>query len=79
MQTPSDPGTQPSMQEIMRLAQTPEGRQIIAVLKKKNSPLLSSVVSCAMNGDYEAVRQGMNALLRDPEIQALLTKLEEHK
>ncbi len=76
MQIPTNSGAQPSMQEILRLAQTPEGKQILALLKKKNAPLLNSIVSSAISGNYDAARQSLNAFLNDPEIQVLLTKLE---
>ena len=69
----------PDMGELIRLAQTPAGRQLISMLQSKGSTKLQQAISSAASGDYTRVREVLSDLLSDPEAQALLKELEEHR
>ena len=64
-----------SMQDVMRLAQSPAGQQLIALLKKQDSPQLQNAISSAAAGDYEQARKALSSLMDSPEIQSLLQQL----
>lgn len=69
----------PDMGELIRLAQTPAGKQLISMLQSKGSTKLQQAISNAASGDYTRVREVLSDLLSDPEAQALLKELEEHR
>lgn len=69
----------PDMGELIRLAQTPAGKQLISMLQSKGSMKLQQAISNAASGDYTRVREVLSDLLSDPEAQALLKELEEHR
>lgn len=66
---------QPSMQDILRLAQTPEGQKIISILKNQNDPEMKQAMAKAAQGDYSQAKDKLTALLSDEEMQRLLSKL----
>ena len=65
-----------SMQEVMRLAKSPAGQQLIALLKQKDSASLEQVVAQAKSGDYAGAGKNVSAMLSSPEAQALMKQLE---
>ena len=69
----------PDMSELIRLAQTPDGQQLIALLQKQSSPQLQQAITCAASGDYVHAKEILSELLSAPEAQALLKKLEGQK
>lgn len=64
-----------SMEEVMRLAKSPAGQQLIAMLKQKDNTKLEQAVSQAKGGDYAQAGQTLNALLSSPEAQKLLKEM----
>ncbi len=64
-----------SMQEAMRLASTPAGRQLFALLQQQNGDMLRQALNQAAAGDYANVQSTMAALLSDPAAQKLLAEL----
>ena len=60
-----------SMEEAMRLAQSPGARQLMELLRKKNPEAMASAAS----GSYEKLQQDLGQLLADPEIRQLLKQL----
>ena len=64
-----------SMQEIMRMAQSPAGQQLLSLLQEKGGSELQLVISKAMAGDYEHAKLVLSDLLQDPDAQKLLDKL----
>ncbi len=64
-----------SMEEIMRLAKSPAGQQLIALLKQKDTAKLEQAVSQAKLGDYAQAGQTLSAMLSTPEAQVLLKEL----
>lgn len=68
-----------NMSEILRLAQSPAGQQLIALLQRNAGDHLQSAVAKASAGDYEQAKQALSSLLEDPEAQTLLKQLEDAK
>lgn len=66
-----------SMQDAMRLAQSPAGRQLYALLQQSNSADLQTVINSATSGDYRKAQTLLSAMLDSPEAKALLQQLGE--
>ena len=64
-----------SMEEIMRLAKSPVGQQLIAMLQKQNSVQLEQAVLHAKTGDYTQASQTLRSMLSSDEAQKLLKEL----
>ena len=64
-----------SMEEIMRLAKSPAGQQLIAMLKQNDNTKLEQAVSHAKSGDYSQATQTLQTMLSSPEAQRLLKEL----
>lgn len=64
-----------SMQDAMRLASTPAGRQLLAILQQSDSAAMRSAMEQASNGNYEQAKQVLGPLLASPEVQKLLQQL----
>lgn len=64
-----------SMQEAMRLAQSPAGQQLIALLQQQNSAQLQNAIHAAATGDYQNAKNALSSLLNTPEAQELLQQL----
>ena len=64
-----------SMEEIMRLAKSPAGQQLIAMLQKEDSAKLQQAVSQAQTGNLSQAGQTLSSILSSPEAQQLIKKL----
>lgn len=64
-----------SMQDAMRLASTPAGRQLLAILQQSDSAAMRSAMEQASSGNYEQAKQVLGPLLASPEVQKLLQQL----
>ena len=64
-----------SMQEALRLAKSPAGQQLLAMLRQSDSGQLRQVMDQAGAGDYAKARQTLSQLLSSPEAQKLLSEL----
>ena len=62
-------------EEIMRLAQSPAGQQLIALLRQGDSTQLQQAISQAQSGDYTNASQTLSAMLNSPQAQKLLKEL----
>lgn len=69
----------PDMGELIRMAQTPAGRKLIALLQRQGGAKLQLAISSAAGGDYPRAKEILSELLSAPEAQALLKELEEQK
>ncbi|MEE0109299.1 MAG: hypothetical protein UEP57_00190 [Oscillospiraceae bacterium] len=69
----------PDMSELLRLAQSPAGQQLMALLQQSGGRELESAVAKASAGDYTQAKQALSSLLSTPEAQALLKQLEGRK
>lgn len=66
----------PDLSELIRLAQTPAGRQLIALLQKQGSSRLQKALASAASGDYTNAQAILSELLASPDAQVLLKELE---
>lgn len=64
-----------SMEEIMRLAKSPAGQQLLAMLKAQDNGTLEQAAAQAKTGDYARASQTLSAMLSSPEAQKLLKEL----
>ena len=69
----------PDLSELIRLGQTPAGRQLIALLQKQGGSQLQQVITLAAAGDYTRAKATVSELLSTPEAQKLIKELEEQK
>lgn len=63
------------MQEAMRLAKSPAGQQLLAMLQRSDTGEIQKAMDQAAAGDYAQAKQTMSSLLASPEIQKLLQQL----
>ena len=64
-----------SMQEALRLAQSPAGQQLLAMLKQSNNEQVKQAGQQARAGDYNAAMETVRAFLSTEEGQALFKQL----
>ena len=64
-----------SMQDVLRLAASPAGQQLIALMQEKGEPKFHQAMQQAAAGDYAAAKQAMESFLTDPQAQRLLKEL----
>ena len=63
------------IQEALRLANTPTGQQLLALLQKNGGDDLNKAMNSAAAGNYDQAKQTLSALLTDPEAKKLLDQL----
>lgn len=66
----------PDMQQLLRLAQSPAGQQLIAALKRTGGDELEKAAALASGGNMEQAQRSLASTLNTPEIQKLLQQLE---
>lgn len=64
-----------SMQEALRLAQTPAGQQLIAMLKNSKDPALDQARQQVSKGNYADAKAALGDLLNSPQVQQLLKEM----
>ena len=64
-----------SMEDVLRLAQSPAARQLMAALQAKDPKALDKTISQAAAGDYSNAQRGLEKLLADPALRELLRQL----
>ena len=69
----------PDLSELIRLAQTPAGRQLIALLQQQGGSQLQQAVNLAAAGDYTRAKEILSEVLSTPDAQALIKELEGQK
>lgn len=75
MQKKTDSPQDLSMQEALRLAQSPAGQQLLAILRQSGGEELRQAMASAATGDYQQAKQTLGTLLNTPEVKALLEQL----
>lgn len=68
---------QPDYTQLLRIAQSPAGQKLLALLQRSGGEALSSAASKASGGDYTAAKALLSSLLASPEAQRLLQELED--
>ena len=64
-----------SVDEAMRLAKSPAGQQLIAMLQNADSQKLQQAAAQANSGQYDAAQNTLQSLLSDPKVRALMQQL----
>ena len=64
-----------NMQDAMRLVNTPEGQQLIKLLKQSDNSKLQTAMEQAKKGDYSGAKEALMPLLASAEIQRLLRQM----
>ena len=64
-----------SMQEVLRMAASPAGQQLIAMLRKQSDSEFQAAMSSAAAGDYTQAKQAIEKLMTDPQARKLLNQL----
>ena len=64
-----------SMEEVMRIAKSPAGQQLIALLQQKDSVALAEATAQAKSGNYAQAGQTLRTMLSSPEAQKLMKEL----
>lgn len=64
-----------SMQEVLRMAASPAGQQLIAMLRKQSDSEFQAAMTSAAAGDYTQAKQAIEKLMADPQAQKLLKQL----
>ena len=64
-----------SMEDVKRIAKSPAGQQLMALLKQQDSGALAQATAQAKAGDYAQAGQTLSALLSSPEAQKLMKEL----
>ena len=72
MENQSNFADQFSIQEAIRLSNSPAGRQLIDLLRRQDSSSFQSAMKSACAGEYQDAKQMIEKLLADPEAQKLL-------
>lgn len=60
------------MQEMLRFAASPAGKQLLALMQQKGGNELQKAMGLAASGDYSQAKQLMESVLSDPQAQNLL-------
>lgn len=64
-----------SMQEVLRMAASPAGQQLIALLRQQDGNAFQSAMSSAAAGDYTQAKHAIEKFMADPQAQKLLKQL----
>ena len=64
-----------SMEEVMRVAKSPAGKQLMAMLQQTSNDQVQQAVTQAKGGDYANASKTLSQLLSSPEAQKLLKEL----
>lgn len=66
---------QPDFAQLARLAQSPAGQQLLALLQKNSDEALQTAAAQVSAGDLSQAGKTLAPLLDDPEIKKLLQQL----
>ena len=66
----------PDISTLLKIAQSPAGQKLLAMLKASNPATLDSIAAAAASGDLETVRQNLSSILATKEARDLLLQLE---
>ncbi len=66
------------LSELMQLAQSPAGQQLLSLLQRTGGNTLQEAVNQASAGNFDQAKQVLSSLLASGEAQVLLKKLEEN-
>ncbi|MBO5078252.1 MAG: hypothetical protein J6B67_01040 [Oscillospiraceae bacterium] len=64
-----------SMQEALRLAKSPAGQQLLALLQQSDPDAMKKAMQQASKGDYSQIQQTLAPLLASEDVQKLLRQM----
>ena len=64
-----------SIQEAMKLAQSPAGQQLIQLLQQTGGADLQSAMEKAAAGDYDLAKKALSRLMKNPDAENLFRKM----
>lgn len=67
-----------SIQDAMRLANTPAGKELLALLKSGGGDTMDKARKQAEQGDFEQVKQTLSSVLQSPRVQELLQEMRKN-
>lgn len=65
------------MQQLMKLARSPAGQQLMEALKRSGGSNVEKVAAAASSGNLDQAKNVLAGLLESPDIQKLVRTLEE--
>ena len=69
------PDTPMDMSQIMRMAQSPAGKKLIALLKSSDGDEMQQAMKRAADGDYSQAKKAIDKFLSTSEASALVEQL----
>jgi len=69
----------PDLNQIMKIAQSPAGQQLLNMLRNQDSQALQTAAQMAAAGNYHQAKSLLSGMLANPEAKELLRQLEETK
>lgn len=66
-----------SMDDAIRFAGTPAGKQLLNLLKSGNPADINAARKAVEAGDYEQAKKNLSFLLQSPDVQKLLKEMEQ--
>ena len=67
----------PDIAALLKIAQSPAGQQLLAMLKSQNTGDLDSIAATAASGNLEAAKEKLGTMLTSKDAQELLKQLEK--
>ena len=64
-----------SMQEALRLAKSPAGQQLLALLQQSDPEALKKAMEQASSGDYSQISQTLGPMLASEDVKKLLQQM----
>ena len=64
-----------SMQDVMRLAGTPAGQELLNYLQQKNQKQLQMAIAHAVSGNMNQAKAILSQMITDPQAQKLVQQL----
>ena len=68
-----------SMQEALRLAKSPTGQRLLAMLQQYDPGTLEKAANQASQGNSGAAKETLQSLLASPQVQAMLQQLRREQ
>ncbi len=68
----------PDMNELMKIARSPAGQKLLAMLQSGNSIELDAIAAAAAAGNMQEAVKKLSGLLKSEEAQKLLNDLGQH-
>lgn len=72
------PKNEPSMEDIMHIAESPAGKKLISLLQSSGGDALTQAKQAAQAGDFTAAKANISQLMKSPQVQALIREMEKN-